>query len=581
MKEKDTFAIIEILLFSFVILAIGLYPINNLFGMITGVDEFGYICNAKYLLGDNGWKELSGILGYYSYGYSLILMPLILVIKDPTMLFRGIVIVNVCMIEASFLLSVKVVCRRYRNMSKKIIVFVCFIANMYVANFVYSKYIFTEMLIILLFWVLLLILQPLCEKYSGKRMICLAIVSAFLFYVHQRTLAVLCGLIVTLVIITLKKEIPVKGLVFYLLTIMGMILVGNIVKNLIVNNVYVNNDNMGQNDFSGQLSRLKYIFKLDNVVNLILGSFSKFYYFLISTVYVGGMAIVKLGKNCVRTMKNKESVRENYVDIFIIVTFIFSMGIQVYFLMVPNRYDLVIYGRYIEFMYGILIVEGMLSLIVNWENGGRYLLFSFIISVVGGCSAIRLFEKYDLQLSVSYLAPAVFVFFDGKYQLKEGVYISLMIAAALGSLLGISYKTCIKSGNRKVVLVGIILLCFWGKSYCLLSNAILSDQELLKNEYLCFAEYMSDSSNEIGVLYEADMGLNRVQQLQYLCPQKVFHFVKIDNIEMYKNYLILAARSSTFANELRNEGRTIIYQNYRYNLWGNQPKELTEWGVEW
>lgn len=566
-KEKDLFVVTETLIFGIVIFVAGVHSINNLYGMITGVDEFGYVCNAKYLLNDKEWKDLSSKLSYYSFGYSLILMPLVKIIKDPSILFRGIVIMNVCLVELSFFTSIKVISGMHKSVSKRKIVFVCFIANMYIANFVYSKYIFAEMLIVLLFWISLLILQRICNRYDWKKVQLLALVSSYIFFVHQRTLGVVCAFGIVLVALFLKKKMPVMGILSYLLTMAIMFVIGLCIKKMIINNVYLNNENIAINDFSGQMSRLKYVFQVDNLNNLVFGFLSKLYYFLLATASLGGLGIISFAKKACLIKNSKKENDESYIGMFIVTVFLLSMGIQTYFLISPNRYDLVIYGRYVEFMYGVLIAEGMVVIIDNKTRIHKVLLGLFIISVAGGYSAILLFEKFNLQICTSYLAPALFLFFNGKYPLKESVYLSLIFIVALCTLFWIVCKGIRKN---KIVVIGVMLLCFWGESYRLLDDAILEDQKLLKTEYVSLAGLISDYTNEIGILYEEGMGVDRMQQLQFLCPLKEFHFVMIDNIELFGDYLVLAERSTAFESELRNSGREILYQNYRYNLWSEQ-----------
>lgn len=565
-KEKDRFVLIEIVLFSILILGIGLRSINNLYGIITGVDDFGYICNANYFLGIERWKDLAGTLSYYSYGYSLVLLPLMMVFKNPIILFRGIVIMNVCMLVASFMVSIKVVEKMHKSISKRVIVFACFIANIYPANFVYSKYVFSEILVVLLFWILLLLLLNLCDDYNWKSVVLLGIICVYTFYVHQRTLSVLCAIAFTLLILALKKKIPVKGALFFFLIAIILIFAGKYVKGILIDSVYQNNEQIGINDFSGQISKLKYVFNKNNIFNIMLGFLGKIYYFLVSTVFVGGLGLIQFIKKSLFSIWGKESKEENYAAVFISITFLLMMLIQTYFLMIPDRFDMVIYGRYIEFMYGILIVEGMFAIMEYFPKEYKNILILLFVAIVCGCSAIVLFERLDLKILTTYLIPAVYGFFNVKYNLKESMYLSLLIIAIACIFLLFNCKI-IKRKEIRAFSVALVLVFFWTKNYSLINNDILNDQKLLKDEYLEMANYITDYSGEIDILYEDNLGLDRMRELQYLCPDKELHLVAAEDIQGFPNHLILTERATLFEEELRTSGRNVIYYNYRYYLW--------------
>ena len=63
-------------------------------------DEFGYWSYAAKALGYD-WSHLVSLKGYYSFGYSLILLPIMFFFQDAVLAYRMAIVVNAILLAAS------------------------------------------------------------------------------------------------------------------------------------------------------------------------------------------------------------------------------------------------------------------------------------------------------------------------------------------------------------------------------------------------------------------------------------------------------------------------------------------------
>lgn len=83
-----------------------MHGIGKLFGPIRFPDEFGYWSHGARLLG-YGWNEVSGIHPYYSFGYGMLMAPLLKWCSNPVVLYRIAVSINFILIVWCYVLLKK------------------------------------------------------------------------------------------------------------------------------------------------------------------------------------------------------------------------------------------------------------------------------------------------------------------------------------------------------------------------------------------------------------------------------------------------------------------------------------------
>lgn len=170
-------------------------------------DEFGYWANSSFWIGQD-WSAAAKSINYYSYGYSLLLLPIQLLARmckwNYAQMFQTAIIMHAFMLVISFFMAKKLCVRYLQNWSWYVRNFSCFVVLLYPSIIVYSHLTLTEAALAFLFWVYFYVMMCMTDKGSIASYICFAFVSFYMYTVHQRCIAVVIASVV--VVMLLKQE---------------------------------------------------------------------------------------------------------------------------------------------------------------------------------------------------------------------------------------------------------------------------------------------------------------------------------------------------------------------------------------
>ena len=98
-NRQDIRFVVVFIVFSLVCLC--MYGLHRIYGFSLFPDEFGYWASAAKVLGYD-FSEVASIGSYYSFGYSLILLPILHLLSDSVLAYRCAVVVNLLLQILSF-----------------------------------------------------------------------------------------------------------------------------------------------------------------------------------------------------------------------------------------------------------------------------------------------------------------------------------------------------------------------------------------------------------------------------------------------------------------------------------------------
>lgn len=105
-KLKKNKAVVYLILLILLCFCLCQYGLQRIFGFSLFPDEFGYWAPAAKMLGWD-WSETTSLGSYYSFGYSLILAPILYFVKDSIMAYRTAVVVNMVLMCIGLVLLYK------------------------------------------------------------------------------------------------------------------------------------------------------------------------------------------------------------------------------------------------------------------------------------------------------------------------------------------------------------------------------------------------------------------------------------------------------------------------------------------
>lgn len=189
-----------------VIFLLATYRLSETGQPILFNDEIGYWSNSAFFLGMD-WKSVTGRIGYYSYGYSLLLVPVRLLGRwfawDWATLHHAAVMMNAGFLVAGYAIALKLAKRYLPKMGSAVRIMACFTIFTYSSYIVYAHITWTECTLMFFFWVFLYVMMRVTDKPGVWNHIAYAAVSFYIYTVHQRAL----GIVVTSVIIVLYMRI--------------------------------------------------------------------------------------------------------------------------------------------------------------------------------------------------------------------------------------------------------------------------------------------------------------------------------------------------------------------------------------
>lgn len=230
-----------------------LYRLNQLDNVFIIGDEFGYFANAAHLLGYD-WTSVGAVNPYYSFGYSLILLPLFL-LKNASLMYKAAVFGNYIFLVISYFIINYLV----RKLSSKTDVLlsssIAAACVLYTANVYNAQTALAETLIFTVFNIVLFLFYKVINNQKKLNIVLLSIASVYLIAVHMRAVIVFIAITICLFILMLKKKLSFgKFFLFIFVAVMPLFLI-LFVKRFFMGGLYDGSIYLAFNDFSGQVYR--------------------------------------------------------------------------------------------------------------------------------------------------------------------------------------------------------------------------------------------------------------------------------------------------------------------------------------
>lgn len=566
-RRRFSSSLLLTIIFSIIILIIGLFKISSTSDPYFIPDEIGYWSSAAWLNGYN-WAEVMSETGYYGYGYGFLLAPLFL-LKDMTLIFHVAIIINVLMLIGIFLILVSVVLGMYPNKNKVFLICCTFAVTLYSFNIVYIKMTLSEIFLTFLFVLSIKLMELIVKKPSLYKLVIFSIVIFLLLAVHLRTIFIPVAIIITLLILYLKKEFPLKKIIILGLFIFFSVVVMLFIKDIYVSQQYVVDplaERYVYNDsILGKISILKDIFTV-NFWNLFIKAIlGKLFYLGSSTYFLFYWGIFVIVKELILEIKfNLLTKAEAAIKMYTILSITGAIIISSLSMLKPIRIDHVLYGRYIENFISIIVIVGIINLSEIKKYRVVFCFFSFFHLI----SSVILYNYIIKQNLVSYLPiqiSGVSGFFN-KNDLEVSINITVvtaLISIGLALVLGEILRKC----NKK--LIPLIFAVCW---LLVAQNAL--NQYVFENDRLEDRFFLKQGAKEIAKV-ENDVWYVLVPKeqwgmyspyfdmfaLQFNIGSKSLHTLTSDELEgTSPDDIIIVHKKHPNAKEIQQK-HTVIWEN--------------------
>ena len=346
------------ILFVLLMSCIVCHGISKSYGFYFPADEFCYWSYAAGLAGYD-WSDIASLGSYYSYGYSLILLPVFLIFKDGVIAYRAAMVVNIALLAVCFFILQK--------MGRT---FYAAAAVFYPTWLFYAGTTFAEILLVTLYLTTCMLLLKYLQT-DNKRYMALMLAAMFYMYlVHLRAIGVLVSGTAVLLLYNIRKysirkyimrnggrkvrSVLVPAAAAAVILAVGL-LMGLFIKNYWTGMVYGDTADTlkNANDYAGQFEKIAYIFSIEGLKNLIISVSGKILYLGLASYGIAYFGIIY----AVRRVREKK-----YFPLFVLLTTVAALMICAIYTIRPGRVDTLTYGRYHEYVMPVLLMMGIKEL---------------------------------------------------------------------------------------------------------------------------------------------------------------------------------------------------------------------------
>ncbi len=368
-----------------ILFAFWAFGIGSTYGFSIFPDEFAYWSYAARLAGYD-WSDVTALAPYYSYGYSLILIPIFVFCKDAVTAYRIAVSINFLFL---FLAMVALAGTMKRMMPDKKMPIVLFSALTVLlpCNLFYTQMTLTEVFLVALYIAAGSVLYRYLENNRLSTLLLLMLILIYLYTVHMRTVGVLLAAMIVVTIHIFLRGDKRWHVLAALGAALALFAAADFLKQQAFVYVYggINQELVAANDYSGQMEKIRSVLSLEGFYDLLISLAGKVLYLGLATwglFYWGIYGMVRQAFALLRNIKKHVSAKpQQFFAVFVLLTVAAQIVIGTIYLLTLGEIGDYTYGRYSEIVIPFVMVWGFAVL---WKERAR-----FVWTATGGLALLQ------------------------------------------------------------------------------------------------------------------------------------------------------------------------------------------------
>lgn len=353
-------------------LVLRLFYIMKVNGPFVYADEFGYWSHAAHMAGHT-WAGVMDGIGWYSFGYSFVLLPALFLSNQMAVTYKIAVLFNVLMCLVIYGLAYAAARRLVPRLGAFGRGMLAFTATSFTSYIFYSYITMCETLVTLLVWLVFYEMISLEEKDAWWKGVVLGLTTGFAYMVHNRMISIAAAVCFCIVLLVLLRRLNWKTAVSCLAAFAGMFFLNSLLKTYFAGMVEHNpvmealgcTVRMGQANTGGvQMQKLLNLLTPNGFLRFVLNGLGQIWECLSATYLLFGFGVVYAVGKAYRCFRDKERI---CLYLFPIVSVLLSVVVTaVFFYATPlaeaagkTRIDTLFYARYNECFLGLLLLLGI------------------------------------------------------------------------------------------------------------------------------------------------------------------------------------------------------------------------------
>lgn len=520
------------LLIVLIIFCIFEYGIEKICGFTLYPDEFGYWASAASVTGYD-WSEVASLGSYYSFGYSLILIPILKMFSGGVAAYRAAIFVNMLLMCVGFFLFGKMIEEIFPGTEAGIRVLISGAAVLYPAWIFYMQMTMAEAVLIFVFSLIVYVFYKFMVKQSISHAIALAALLIYGYSVHMRTIGVVAACVLVLICRLISEKGNKKALLICFGVLVLLCGITLYLKDRTTATVFsfAGEDSLAINDYSSQWRKAVGILTLDGMKKFAWGVLGKFYYLGMSSFGTFYWALGWCVKESVRLFRiKKEEIRpRQWFALFLLLTVAGQVLISSVYVYDMNEIDSLIYGRYNELFVPVMMMIGIVIM-----SKSRHLIpvTACMGTILGGVTflLLRVIEKRNMSDIRGYHVAGISYLLQGS---DQDVSLFFRNTWLLGFGLMLLVCAFVWLGRRRTgtwwLYAGIMMIEV--AAGIQISNHYTYQTNYLNYEDLMIADMLQEKSEEsIDILYLEEGNLPFVDLLQMQIPEETIHVIREDEL---------------------------------------------------
>ena len=590
-SSKNNFSNIVNLLFIVIIFIACLWDVASLQRIRVVDDGFCYWGIAANISGYD-WSELISVSAYYSYGYSLILVPLFWLNRlgiSMTILYRLAIVMNACFLSGCYLMALYMIRELFKDIPDGLKYIVSLFVTLYIGNTAQMGFAWTETFLLFIFWCIVVLVYRVMKKTSYLNILGLVAALAELFAIHMRSIGVVIAACFILIcfFISRRKEID-KKYIFYTIAMSAVFFcLVIILKNYVNDYIYLGTAGESVNNVQSNVGRLGGLLSIGGIIDLGLSFIGKLFYvsaatFLLSTI---GLltAVFSLVSSFIRKNKTVVGTRwqlKEWMTCFILLSFLAEKGIESLYKMLPFarsienplRDDTFVYGRYADFVVGPLIILGIWA-VYNIKSHYNEIILAVLISIVSTVIVqflynVMAFRKGSDTVAFRFAAaPWLAMLMDGH---KTDFAYEIMLIS-IGVLIVLCFIRLLMTNKWQVFGIMFLVLAAVWSVLGISGGSNYTTSKMEKEKSVDTVVKIVETTSKSVPVYMVGGANTEVKILQWLLADRSIHLIEpeeIDDIDT-ENAVILGNSSNVECMAKLSEKLDFLYDSGYISVFGN------------
>ena len=569
------------------------YGIHRIYGMSEYPDEFGYWSTAADMIGWD-WSQLASRGSYYSFGYSLILFPILKFCEDSVSAYRVAVSMNFSFMAISFFLLKGIYKRIFTEQVEGEKILAIGWAVLYPAWSFYAQTTLVDSLLIFMVILISYLWLRFVEVPNLKWGVALVAAVIYNYSLHMRSVGILAAVIISLMLWVWKHPSYWKKIFFLLLTVIGFFLLVSYVKDIVQGNVFAKAtvEQLNVNDFGGQWSKVEFLFSPEGLKQAFVIVMGKVLYLGVAGAGLVFAAFGWCGKQVIRCWKSnifvgnyrgksglrgKAATAQNedvsvkiWFGVLLMLMILGQMAVCVIYTIRTNNVDWLIYGRYIEAFVPIAIFVGASYILQKRLSWKMWLGFWGIYTLAALSCICKVWGKSTDNVRGVHSVATAFLIGDGNVEpvrffiLVWGTGLLVMI------LTGFLFHQ-FQKGRFSIGIMAIIcaVLAVWSihasEKYTYEANYNMSGELILVN----VLEEQLEAEKKI--YYVEEKNENWISYVQMQLRQQALEVITIEELEKLEpeNCAVVVDGESQYLEYMETHYNRKITGNYHYVFYNN------------